>query len=323
MNIIFAGTPDFAVPCLQALLDSPHKVVAVYTQPDRPSGRGQKSLASPVKQLAQAHGIPVRQPTSLKHEREQAELASFSPDLMIVVAYGLLLPKAVLSIPRLGCLNVHASLLPRWRGASPIQQAILANDPETGISYMQMVEALDAGDVLASMPLALDQHINTPTLHDRLAHLGAAHLLEVLTAWQAGDLIPKPQDPNQVTYAKKIQKTDALLNWHLPAEQLARQIRAYAGWPVAFTYLGDSVLRIWQAEPTLEPVSVSISVSEQTAQTPGSIHIVGKTIMIRCGDGYLSLLALQLPGGKVLSAQEFLNAQRGRLTDIGRLGLDT
>lgn len=319
MNIIFAGTPEFAVPCLQALLDSPHEVVAVYTQPDRPSGRGQKSLASPVKQLAQAHGIPVRQPTSLKHESEQQELASFSPDLMIVVAYGLLLPKAVLHIPRLGCLNVHASLLPRWRGASPIQQAILANDHETGVSYMQMVEALDAGDVLASMHLPLDENISTPVLHDRLAQLGAQHLLDVLTAWQAGDLIPKPQDPNQVTYAKKIQKSDALLDWQLSANALACQIRAYAGWPVAFTYLGDSVLRIWQAEPI--PGPVSISVSEQTAQIPGSIQIIDKKIMIQCGQGQLSLLSLQLPGGKILSAQEFLNAQRERLIKTKQLGL--
>lgn len=310
MKIVFAGTPTFAVPVLEALLASAHQVVAVYTQPDRPKGRGQKLEASPVKQVALAHHVPVETPLSLREPAAQQQLASYAPDLMIVVAYGLLLPQAVLDIPRLGCINVHASLLPRWRGASPIQQAILAGDPQSGVSIMRMVAALDAGDVLASAPVTLAADETSQTLHDRLAELGAQALLPVVEALAQGTAHAVPQDPQHVTYAKKIQKSAAQINWQADASVIERQVRGYYGWPVAYTLHAGQVLRIWRAKAHAGVHTL----------TPGTCVIDGKTVRVACGQGWLELEAVQQAGGKVITAAEFLNAQRKGLSDVNYFG---
>ena len=231
LNIIFAGTPDFAAVALAALLESEHNVIAVYTQPDRPAGRGRKLKASPVKQLALEHNLPVLQPTSLKGAEEQQQLADFQPDLMVVAAYGLLLPKVVLETPRYGCLNIHASLLPRWRGAAPIQRAILAGDSESGVTIMQMDEGLDTGGMLYKLTTPIDDGDSAQQLHDRLAELGADALLQTL-AKLPGGLEPEPQDEAQATYAKKLDKQEAAIDWTHSARQITRQINAFNPWPV-------------------------------------------------------------------------------------------
>ncbi len=310
MKIVFAGTPAFAVPVLQALVDSEYQVVAVYTQPDRPKGRGQKAESSPIKQLASQHGIPVETPLTLKDFAAQQQLVAYQPDVMVVVAYGLLLPDAVLAIPRLGCINVHASLLPRWRGASPIQQAILAGDAESGVTIMRMVTALDAGDMLASAAIPLAPDETSQSLHDRLAPLGAQLLLPVLAALQQGTAQAIPQDEQHVTYAKKIQKTAAEIDWQQPADFIERQVRAYYGWPVAFTHHAGKLLRIWRAEASAETHTLP----------PGRCVIEGKTLRVACGSGWLNLQAVQLPGGKMISVSEFLNAQRRGLEDVNYFG---
>jgi len=235
MRIVFAGTPEFAVADLQVLLDSGHEVVAVYTQPDRPAGRGRKLKASPVKELAQAAGIPVEQPASLKPVDEQQRLAEYRPDLMVVVAYGLLLPPAVLDIPTRGCVNVHASLLPRWRGAAPIQRSILAGDTETGVTLMQMEAGLDTGPMIASVRCPIGEQDNAQMLHDRLSQLGAQLLAEQLDAILAGNLNPQVQDEALVTYAEKLSKDEAAIDWTRPARRILRQVNAFNPWPVAQT----------------------------------------------------------------------------------------
>jgi len=296
MNIIFAGTPEFAVPCLQALIDSPHNVIGVYTQPDRPAGRGRKLTASPIKQLALAHHIPVHQPLSLRTLPEQEILKSFNADLMVVVAYGLILPKAVLTIPRLGCINVHASLLPRWRGAAPIHRAILAGDTQTGIKIMQMDEGLDTGDMLLQVPCPIEPTDTAQQLHDRLAPLGAQALLTYLAA----PTQKTPQNSDQATYAAKLTKTEAEIDWSHSAIDIERRVRAFNPWPVAYTYLNGQPLRLWSAVGAgLAPPS----------HIPGTILTANKSgIDVATGDGVLRLLAIQLPGGKHLTATEFLNA---------------
>ena len=310
LKIIYAGTPEFAAVALQALLDSPHHVCAVYTQPDRPAGRGRKLSASPVKLLAQQHGIEVLQPLSLKEAEEQAHLAAFDADLMVVAAYGLLLPKAVLDTPRLGCLNIHASLLPRWRGAAPIQRAIEAGDTETGITIMQMDVGLDTGDMLYKLatPIAADD--TAQTLHDRLAELGAKALLHTLSELQQGSIQAVVQDEAEACYAKKLNKAEAELDWHQDAASLVRRIMAFNPWPVAQTRWDNQVLRLWQAELAEGQTKVH--------GTPGSVLRADKQgIVVACGQGALVLTRLQLPGGKPLSAAELLNAHPMQGVSLG------
>lgn len=301
MKIIFAGTPDFSVAALQALHSSQHQVIAVYSQPDRPSGRGRKLTASPVKQFAQAHDIPVYQPRSLRDPESQQILASLGADLMVVVAYGLILPASVLQAPALGCLNIHASLLPRWRGAAPIQRAILAGDKQTGITIMQMNEGLDTGDMLLKLECDIHEDDTAGSLHDRLAHMGADAIIQALDQLETGQLHPRPQDDNQACYAAKLDKAEARLEWQKPALELGRQVRAFNPWPVAQTQWQDKVLRVWQAQ-----------VLDEDSQLPaGSVVCAHRQgIDVATGKGMLRLKTVQLPGGKSMSAEAFLNAHQ-------------
>lgn len=303
LRIVFAGTPEFAVPALEACWTRGGEVVAVYTQPDRPAGRGRQPTASPVKQLALKHGLPVRQPENLKSAAEQDALRALAPDVMVVVAYGLILPKAVLAIPRLGCLNVHASLLPRWRGAAPIQRAIEAGDAETGVGLMQMEAGLDTGPVLLEkrIPIAVDD--TAGTLHDRLSALGAEVLGDGLTLLRAG-MRPaaRPQPAAGVTYAHKLDKAEARLDWTQPAAVLARRVRAFHPWPVAEADLGGERIRIHAA--TVLPGAAGA--------TPGVLVAAGRDgLDVATGDGVLRILRLQRPGGRPVDARDYLNARAG------------
>ncbi len=301
LKLIFAGTPDFAARHLQALLSLPqHEVVAVYTQPDRPSGRGKKLTASPVKALAVERHLPLHQPVSLKSDTTQQQLAEYGADLMVVVAYGLLLPKTVLSIPRLGCINVHASLLPRWRGAAPIQRAIEAGDTQTGITIMQMDEGLDTGAILARVTCDIGATDSAGTVQDNLARLGADILLATLADAANETLVAQQQDNSLVTYAHKITKDEALLDWSQPAVNLARKIRAFNPQPVAFATLGGSAgerVRIWQAAP----------VSRQHQAAPGEILSCNEAgILVACGNDALLLIEIQLPGKRRMAVGDVL-----------------
>ncbi len=307
LKIIYAGTPEFAATALATLLQSEHEVVAVYTQPDRPAGRGRKLTPSPVKALAVEHGLPVHQPLSLKDEQEQATLAAYGADLMVVAAYGLILPKAVLETPRLGCLNIHASLLPRWRGAAPIQRAIEAGDADTGITIMQMDVGLDTGDMLYKLatPIAADD--NAQRLHDRLADMGAQAIVEALARLEAGELQAEPQDDAQANYAAKLSKAEAQVDWSEGAAVIARRVRAFNPWPVCQSSLEGDTLRIWEAEAI-----------EATGDEPGTVVATSKKgIDIATGEGCLRLTRIQLPGRKPMSAADLLNS---RSLDGARLG---
>ncbi|MDT8407343.1 MAG: methionyl-tRNA formyltransferase [Methylococcales bacterium] len=298
MKIVFCGTPDFAVPTLANLIRSEHDLVAVYTQPDRPFGRGRKLKACPVKQLAEAHGLLVRQPDSLNDTQEQAALTECAPDLMVVVAYGLILPAQVLAIPVLGAVNIHASLLPRWRGAAPIQRALLAGDPETGVTVMQMAKGLDTGPMLHKVTYPIQAHDTSATLFDRLAYLGADALLEVLPALSAGQLRSEAQDDHLATYANKLTVEEAVIDWTLPARQIALHVRGYNPWPVARTLFKNQLLKIWAAEP----------VTWTAPEVPGTVQVRGKDYWVITGDKSLKLLEVQAAGGKRMSAQAFANA---------------
>lgn len=301
LKVIFAGTPEFAALHLRALLGSHHQVCAVYSQPDRQAGRGRKVHASPVKTLALDHNITVYQPSSLRNAEEQQRMAALGADVMVVVAYGLILPRAILHTPRLGCINVHASLLPRWRGAAPIQRALMAGDQESGICYMQMNEGLDTGDVLATLPCPIRDHDTAQDLHDRLAALGSQHLATVLDQLAAHQLVPQVQDNSQATYAAKLDKNEAQIDWQQSALSIERKIRAFNPWPVAFTYRGDEVLRLWSARVLNE---------SSTAPAGCIVRASKQGIVVACGQGLLGLESLQLPGGKVLSCEQVLASKK-------------
>ncbi|MBB3226409.1 methionyl-tRNA formyltransferase [Luteibacter sp. Sphag1AF] len=301
LRVVFAGTPEFAVPCLEACRASGANVVAVYTQPDRPAGRGRKLTASPVKEAALAAGIPVEQPESFKADTDRDTLAAYEPDLMVVVAYGLILPRKVLAIPQLGCWNVHASLLPRWRGAAPIQRAILAGDAESGVDLMQMEAGLDTGPVLIERRTPISGEETGGTLHDRLSALGADALLEGLRRVMAGEtLIPRPQPEEGVAYAHKLDKAEALIDFALPADHAARKVRAFDPWPVAEADLAGERVRIWAAVP----------VQGAAGATPGSVIAASKHgIDVACAEGALRILSLQRSGGRRIGAADYLNAR--------------
>lgn len=303
LRIIFAGTPEFAASCLDALLKTHHEIVAVYTQPDRPAGRGRKLRPSPVKTLAEQHQLPIHQPVSLKQPDEQATLQALNADLMVVVAYGLILPQPVLDAPRLGCINVHASLLPRWRGAAPIHRALLAGDEKTGITIMQMDAGLDTGDMLSKVecPILVDD--TSGTLHDRLAELGAQALVDCLGPLSAGTLTAETQDDSQACYAHKLEKQEGEIDWSQPAALIARRIRGLNPWPVAYTRLGEDNLRIWAAHADVTAADAA----------PGTIiDATTDGIRVAAGEGSVLLTQLQLPGGKPQPVKTLLNAHQAR-----------
>lgn len=296
MKIIFAGTPFFAATALDALIQAKHEIVLVLTQPDRPAGRGMKTVASAVKLLAQQHGLVLLQPLTLKAPEFQAQLQALNADVMVVAAYGLILPTAVLSIPRLGCLNIHASLLPRWRGAAPIQRAILAGDHETGITIMQMDAGLDTGAILLKHSIAIAPGDTTQSLHDKLSLLGAQSIVEALEMLQHKKPVPVVQDEGQACYAAKIKKTEAQIDWQQSAEQIDRVVRTFSSSPGAYTYLRDIVLKIWQAK-----------VVAGQGGKPGEIVAVNREgITVACGSGQLRIEMVQKPGGKKLNIADFL-----------------
>lgn len=303
LKIIFAGTPDFSVPPLQALIDSEHEVVAVYTQPDRPSGRGRKLKPGPVKQCALDHDIPVYQPLSLRDKDAQKILIEHDADLMVVVAYGLILPIEILQAPKLGCINIHASLLPRWRGAAPIQRAILAGDKQSGVTIMQMDVGLDTGDMLFKKICAIEMDDTGSSLHDRLSIMGAEALIETLPMIINKTIQPETQNNDEACYAEKLNKAEALLDWQQTAQSLQHKINAFNAWPVAQTEIKfkDKIqmLRIWQA----------MVVDETSTKTPGTVLKCDKKgIDVATSDQVLRLLSVQLPGGKPMQANAFVNA---------------
>ncbi|RTR02011.1 methionyl-tRNA formyltransferase [Halomonas nitroreducens] len=315
LRVIFAGTPDFAAESLASLLASPHHVVAVYTQPDRPAGRGRKLTPSPVKALAQRHGLPVYQPASLRTPEAQATLAALDADLMVVVAYGLILPRAVLDTPRLGCINVHASLLPRWRGAAPIQRAIEAGDVESGVTIMQMDEGLDTGDMLLVRRTPITATTSGGELHDTLAALGGQALREALDALAGDGLVAEPQPQAGVTYAAKLTKAGAALDFCQPAEALAARIRAFNPWPVAWCTLDADRLRLLMAE-TAPDTGDPTAPGTLLAPAPDALRIAcGPT-----GNQVLRVTRAQLPGGKALDVSELLKARADRFVPGTRLG---
>jgi methionyl-tRNA formyltransferase len=303
LKLVFAGTPDFAVPGLRACVDAGVDVVAVYTQPDRPAGRGRKLAPSPVKQAALEIGIPIEQPESLKTPETQARLHGHAPDLMVVIAYGLILPRKVLAIPRLGCWNVHASLLPRWRGAAPIQRAILAGDAQTGVCLMQMEAGLDTGPVLLSESMPIRDDDTGGSLHDRLAGMGARVLGEGLRRIIAGETLhATPQPETGATYAHKLDKAEAKLDFSRPAIELERKVRAFDPWPVAEAEIAGERIRVWSALALPSPQS--------PAPSPNAIVAASKHgIDIACSEGVLRILGLQRSGGRPITAADYLNAR--------------
>ena len=319
MRVIFAGTPEFARSALAALHAAGHDIVGVMTQPDRPAGRGMKLQASAVKQFAQTHQLPVLQPHSLKLDGKYPEealaaqqfIAQAQADVMVVAAYGLILPQWVLDAPRFGCLNIHGSLLPRWRGAAPIHRAIEAGDEETGITIMQMDAGLDTGDMLLKETWPIGPLDTTATLHDALASMGAQMIVKALS--QVGQFSPVKQPEEGVTYAHKIEKSEAALDWTQSAEVLARRVRAFDPFPGMSTQLGDEVIKIWQAHA----LNANASANPQHAPLAGTILTIAETgIQVACGEGVLCLTQLQKPGGKRQPVSDFVRSFKGAVGDV-------
>ena len=314
LNIIFAGTPDFAAKHLAALVNSNHKVVAVYCPPDKPAGRGKKLTACSTKLLAMEHAIPVEQPENFKSIVAQETLAKYQADIMVVVAYGLLLPQVILDTPRLGCINVHGSILPKWRGAAPIQRAVEAGDPQTGVTIMQMDKGLDTGAMILKSTCSITAQDTSATIYEKLAELGPEALIKTLALMSENKHQIEPQDNNLATHAAKLNKTEAELDWQLPAKTLHQKLRAYIPWPVAqFTFNDENQkqhkVRIWQASV----------VETSSGAKPGTILSANKSgIVIATGDQALSLEILQLPGKKSLSCQDILNG-RADWFQVGKL----
>lgn len=298
MKIIFAGTPDFSVLTLQALVSSSHHICAVYTQPDRPAGRGRKIQVSPVKACALEHGIAIEQPLDFKSADSLNTLESYQADLMVVVAYGIILPQDVLNTPTYGCINIHASLLPRWRGAAPIQRVILAGDAETGVTLMQMDKGLDTGDMLSKHTCAIQQNTTSNTLHDQLSTLGADALIELLPDIESRQLTPVQQIQEDATYAEKLSKQEALIDWNKSAKEIHSAIRAYNPWPVSHTSLNGASLRIWQAN----------LVKKNPTQPPGTLNVIGQKLFVACIDGQLEITELQAANKRKMATADYLAA---------------
>ena len=301
LKIIFAGTPEFAAESLKALLQGPDEVIAVYTQPDRKAGRGQKLKPSPVKEVALEADIPVYQPLNFKEEQDRQVLADLNADLMVVAAYGLILPKTVLDTPRLGCINVHASILPRWRGAAPIHRALLAGDKQTGITIMQMDVGLDTGDMLSKVFTDIEDTDTSASLHDKLATQGGEILLSTIEQLKAGSISPEPQDDEQANYAHKLTKEEGKIDWAESANAIAQKVRGLFPWPSAYTFIDEQNIRIHQA-------SVADKTSDASA---GSVIGSDKTgIYVSTGNGVICLEKLQLPGKKAMTAEQVLNGNK-------------
>lgn len=302
LRIVFAGTPEFASAHLQAVLDSQHDVIAAYTQPDRPAGRGRKLKPSPVKELALEHNIPVFQPLSLKKDEEaRQQLADMKPDLMIVVAYGLILPQSVLDIPKFGCINVHGSILPRWRGAAPIQRAVEAGDKESGVTIMQMDVGLDTGDMLLKATCPIHDTDTSSHVHDRLIEVGQPALIETVNAFAAGTVKAEKQDDSLANYAHKMSKEEAVLDWNKPAAELDCRVRAFNPWPVTTIQMDEISIRVWEA----------IKVDATSNQTPGTIVKADKEgIDVACAEGLLRLKNVQLSGSRAMAVQDLLNSRK-------------
>ena len=309
LRIIFAGTPDFAARHLQALIQSEHQIVGVYSQPDRPAGRGKKLKASEVKALALEHNLPVFQPQSLKNDEALAELTSLNADIIIVVAYGLILPKAILEAPRLGCLNVHGSILPRWRGAAPIQRAIWAGDEQTGVTIMQMDEGLDTGDMLHISRCPISTTETSASLYTKLAELGPDALIETINKLANGEITPEPQNDELANYAKKLSKEEANIDWSMSALQIERNIRSFNPWPVCFTQMGGQTVKIYQAQVVLQ------------SGDPGQILSSDKNgVVVACGEHALCITQLQPQGKKPMAINDFLNGRSDWVTPGTILG---
>ncbi|MDP2570401.1 methionyl-tRNA formyltransferase [Photobacterium damselae subsp. piscicida] len=301
LRTVFAGTPDFAARHLAALLSSEHEVIAVYTQPNCPAGRGKKLTASPVKHIALEHDIPVYQPASLRNEEAQQELAALNANLMVVVAYGLLLPKEVLDTPKLGCINVHGSILPRWRGAAPIQRSIWAGDSETGVTIMQMDEGLDTGDMLQIATLPIEANDTSATMYEKLAELGPVALVDCLADIATGKAVATKQDDEQANYAKKLSKEEAKIDWTMDAVAIERCVRAFNPWPMSYFEVSEQNIKVWRSEV----------VAEDHGKQPGTILSADKHgIVVATGNGALRLLELQPPGKKAMQVQDLLNSRR-------------
>jgi methionyl-tRNA formyltransferase len=311
LRVAFAGTPDFSVAALEALLSSGHNVVGVLTQPDRPKGRGRQLAASPVKAAALARDLPVSQPQTLKDETGRAELAGWRPDVLVVVAYGLILPPAALAIPRLGCLNIHASLLPRWRGAAPIQRAILAGDATTGVTIMLMDVGLDTGPMLLKKEVPIGSKETGGGLHDRLAALGASALLEALEGYPGGALQTVQQPTEGVTYAAKIEKSEARIDWSRDAVEIERQVRAFNPWPIAETRLDGEQLRVFASVAEAE-IPMPAGEADEVGRAPSTsepgtiVEVRDDALVVQCGRGYLALHELQRPGRRAVPAGDFV-----------------
>ena len=305
MKIIFAGTPEFAVPALSALIQAGHQIVMVLTQPDRPAGRGMKLKASPVKLLAEKHGLAVLQPLTLKDNEVQSKINDTHADVMIVAAYGLIIPTVVLKMPRWGCYNIHASILPRWRGAAPIHRSLLVGDAETGVTIMEVVPALDAGDMVCKGIIPITDHDTSQTLHDVLSGMGASLMVDAMAQLEKNGVLPATsQDPSMVTYAHKLDKSEATIDWQKSATEISRQVRGFNPFPVAQSMLKGKVCRIWMATAKIGKAQ------------PGQIVDIHEGIVVGCGEGLLNITELQAPGGKRLNAEAFVQGHQLQVGDI-------